>query len=71
MYDCKLCGVTTMPNNKKFDPDAIQRHIFLYHPGIEDRYGWKEATRLVKEGKITVTLSVEEYLKIREDESPL
>ena len=65
MYDCKICGITTMPNNKKFDPDAVQQHIFLYHPGLEDMYGWKKATQLVMRGNIEVTLTAKEFLELK------
>jgi hypothetical protein len=67
-YRCKLCNV---PLANIIDMDNFQQHIFLYHPGIEDRYGYCEATRLIKEGKITLTLTVGEYLKFKGDESPL
>lgn len=67
-YRCKICQ---HPITEELDPDKFQQHIFLYHPGIEDRYGYSEATRLIKEGKITLTLSVDDYLKLRGDESPL
>ena len=46
---CRLCNQII---STEFDPDRTQQHIFLFHPELEDQYGWQEATRLVKEGKI-------------------